>query len=394
MARTLTRRRLARRTTLMERLDRVDRESGVLRGVKVLGLESRNGRRYTPECLREAAPLYEGASVRLNHPRKATATRHVEEGLGWLESVEVREDGLYADLHYYRSHPFAEQLIEAAERNPRGLGLSHNADGDTRREGKTEVVYRICEVRSVDLVLDPATTTGLFESRTGKRMKLKSYLESLVLAPKARAAAKRLLEAAGDMDMGEEMAAPPPADAPAADHTAALRQGFEGALMQVVQEALDGGDAKEALKRIKEMLAAHAKLIGGAAAPSPSAGDEPVPEGEDEELQECDDEEDEPMREGRDLRRRLRELEGRERSRELCEEVGFRPGKRQIEVLALLRDDRARRELIEEMRGERVSGRPRTRAVVEGRDRPARSTPASITEIKSGKDLAAALLGE
>ena len=49
----------------------VDRLAGVIRGVKILGLESRNGRTYLPEALAAAAPLYEGAKVNVNHPKGA-----------------------------------------------------------------------------------------------------------------------------------------------------------------------------------------------------------------------------------------------------------------------------------------------------------------------------------
>ena len=47
----------------------VDREAGVLRGVKILGLQSRNGRSYLPEALSAASKLYEGAKVNVNHPK-------------------------------------------------------------------------------------------------------------------------------------------------------------------------------------------------------------------------------------------------------------------------------------------------------------------------------------
>jgi hypothetical protein len=47
---------------------RVDRDSRTIYGVKVLGLESSNGRRYTAESLRAAIPLYEGRSVNIDHP--------------------------------------------------------------------------------------------------------------------------------------------------------------------------------------------------------------------------------------------------------------------------------------------------------------------------------------
>src|SRR5205823_5411501 len=52
----------------------VDRDAGVIRGVKVLGRTSRNGREYSDRALAEAARFYEGIGVNLNHPdRRETA---------------------------------------------------------------------------------------------------------------------------------------------------------------------------------------------------------------------------------------------------------------------------------------------------------------------------------
>src|SRR3954467_13319392 len=43
----------------------VDRDAGVIRGVKVLGWDSKNGRRYDPAGVDPA--LYEGADVNIDH---------------------------------------------------------------------------------------------------------------------------------------------------------------------------------------------------------------------------------------------------------------------------------------------------------------------------------------
>src|SRR4029079_5122261 len=69
----------------------VDRDAGVIRGVKVLGRESRNGREYSDRALHEAARLYDGIGVNLNHPDRCepNPVRPVEAGFGWLEAVEV-----------------------------------------------------------------------------------------------------------------------------------------------------------------------------------------------------------------------------------------------------------------------------------------------------------------
>ena len=62
---------------------RVDAAAGVVRGVKILGLTSRNGRSYKPEALAAAIPLYEGAKVNVNHPRGApTAPRDYQDRIG------------------------------------------------------------------------------------------------------------------------------------------------------------------------------------------------------------------------------------------------------------------------------------------------------------------------
>ena len=144
---------------------RVDRAAGVLRGVKLIGLASRNGRRYRSEALAAAVTLYEGAKVNVNHPqRDPLAPRDYRDRLGVVRQVEFRPgDGLFANLHYNPKHPLAEQLAWDAEHNPGNVGFSHNVLARLSRDGATTVVEAITHVQSVDLVADPAATQGLFE---------------------------------------------------------------------------------------------------------------------------------------------------------------------------------------------------------------------------------------
>jgi hypothetical protein len=145
---------------------RVDRTQSLIRGVKILGLESRNGRSYLPEALAAASALYEGAKVNVNHPRTvAAAPRDYQDRLGSIRGVSFRAgEGLFADLHYNPKHALAEQLAWDAEHAPEHVGFSHNVEARTaQREGRT-VVEAILTVQSVDLVADPATTSGLFEA--------------------------------------------------------------------------------------------------------------------------------------------------------------------------------------------------------------------------------------
>jgi len=149
---------------------RVDREHGIIRGVKILGLESRNGRSYSPAALREAAPLYEGAKVNVNHPKgNPLAPRDYQDRIGFIRNVELREtDGLFGDFFYNPRHTLAEQLAWDAEHASENVGFSHNVQARVARQGDKTLVESITRVQSVDLVADPATTAGLFESTTDR----------------------------------------------------------------------------------------------------------------------------------------------------------------------------------------------------------------------------------
>lgn len=147
---------------------RPDRESGVIRGVKILGTESRNGRTYLPDALAQAISLYENAKVNVNHPRGAPgAARDYQDRIGTIRNVTARPDGLFADFHFNPKHQLAEQLAWDSEHAPENVGFSHNVEARTARRGDRTVVEAITRVQSVDLVADPATTRGLFESSDG-----------------------------------------------------------------------------------------------------------------------------------------------------------------------------------------------------------------------------------
>jgi hypothetical protein len=149
---------------------RVDRAAGALRGVKLIGLESLNGRRYRPEALSAAVSLYEGAKVNVNHPKEGPlAPRDYRDRLGVIRQVEFRaSEGLFGNLHFNPKHALAEQLAWDAENNPRNVGFSHNVLARLSRDGEQTLVEAITHVQSVDLVADPAATQGLFEEAAGE----------------------------------------------------------------------------------------------------------------------------------------------------------------------------------------------------------------------------------
>ncbi len=148
-------------------------ESNIVRGVKVLGNRSVNVNRdgtsnvYTLEARQKAQELYEGVAVNVDHPPRTTpgAERSYRDRIGHLSNVQVRESGTFADLNLNPRHPLTEQILWDAAHAPKSVGLSHNAQGRGRADGKDFLIEEISNVRSVDIVADPATTKSLFESR-------------------------------------------------------------------------------------------------------------------------------------------------------------------------------------------------------------------------------------
>lgn len=155
---------------------RVDREAGVIRGVKLLGLASRNGRRYRERALVDAISLYEGAKVNINHPKgNPLAPRDYQDRLGMVRDVRFRPgEGLFGDLHFNPRHALSEQLVWDAENAPQNVGMSHNVLARTKQIGDDTFVEAISKVQSIDLVADPATTQGLYEHEEGRGSRVES----------------------------------------------------------------------------------------------------------------------------------------------------------------------------------------------------------------------------
>jgi hypothetical protein len=202
----------------------------------------------------EAARLYEGAPVNVDHPATERKDRPLAEAFGWIRNVRQEQGAVYGDLHYLQSHPQAELVAEAAERNPNRIGLSHHAEGTVRMDGQRVIVETVERVHSIDLVQTPATNAGLFESET----RMKTIREGAMEAGEQKA-----LEAEG---MGEY-----------ADKLIPEGQDYFAAM---VSEVLSGnGDRASKMKRIAAILKAQ-EMLQSDAAPT---GDMPEPEMEEQE---------------------------------------------------------------------------------------------------------------
>ena len=154
---------------------RVDRSLNTVYRVKIIGFNSDNNRRYTPEALKAAISLYEGVKVNVDHPENPDDCRSVYDRIGKLTNVRfVENKGLFGDLWLIPSHKLTAEVFDAAELMPDMFGLSHNAQGEGEEDSNgVLVVHKITEVRHVDLVADPATTNSLSESVNPKRKEKK-----------------------------------------------------------------------------------------------------------------------------------------------------------------------------------------------------------------------------
>lgn len=370
---------------------RIDRERRVIEGVRVLGRFSRNshglakatgGTEYTPECMREALPLYEGAEVLSGHehPGQRRANGGNDDAVGVLRNVrlegEAGKECVRADLHYFESHPITARVLEDVERGLGVFGLSHDASAGRERfdsASKRLVIESLSAVRSVDLVRKPATNRNLWESHEGKTMAkttLRELLEGLKLTPVRRKWRNRLLEM-GEMPGMDTMDAP--MDAPEAggdDPDDALWSGFTAAINKLLEKYASGEmDSKAAVKAIGDYLKTHEKL---------SSSSEPAAPDVEEEEEEEDYGSDKMKTES--VKRENDSLKHKLAVRTLVEEAGIKADKALLESLEELPLASARK-LVEREKARGPGGSPRSSGAPKG----------GGGAVPTGKDFAASI---
>jgi len=137
----------------------------IIENMALLGAKSKNGRTYSKDVRIKASKVFEGIKAYMNHPDadKVNDPRKVQELIGRHKGVYFDEttDMLRSNLHLSPTHLVKEYLIPHAKANPGILGNSINASGKIDSKGN---VLEVTKGRSVDVVAEPATTNGLFES--------------------------------------------------------------------------------------------------------------------------------------------------------------------------------------------------------------------------------------
>jgi hypothetical protein len=257
----------------------IDREAGVIKNVKILGRESKNGRLYSQSAMESAAKLYADCDVCIDHPSDSGVDRSIRDSVAVIKQTRVTSEGVFGDLHYLKSHPDAEAIVERAERFPQSFGLSHNAYGSTKPNPSgdgPEIVESIEYVESVDIVRRPATSRGLFESQQQRKEKpvAKKKVKDLLAEQKKSGEAKRLLKLLEMENMPAEMAT-----AEVASEGSAEDQ-LKASIKAMVNAVLDDEDTDNAgkLAKIRQILNVQDRVLDNGSPGKPEESSEEVAE--------------------------------------------------------------------------------------------------------------------
>jgi hypothetical protein len=252
---------------------RVDREAGVIRGVKVLGPKSANtsGNEYpreTREALAKEINAAGGARAYVDHPQHGASneTRSYRDSLGIHRNLRETGSGLVSDFYYNKAHPLAEQLVYDAEHMPELCGFSINTRcGRDRMEGGRRIIESIQWDRlrhGIDAVARGATCSTLYESLRNRPMRTIQEILRSPTAPKGFKKKLREQAESGILSPGDEVGEPTSDDAPA--HVSALMSGYRQALSTLLDD--DTLDLAGKIDRAKKILKAADEL-------GPSGGD-------------------------------------------------------------------------------------------------------------------------
>lgn len=304
----------------------VDRDKGIIRGIKILGNFSSNvppkihgadGTEYTLAARKKAAHLYEGRHVNINHAGDRTQPGKVPscyDRFGRLQNVQVEEDGSYADLKYLKKHAMAEVIIEAAEEMPDLFCMSHNADGIGEVVHGKFVIREIPRVRSVDVVTEGGTVRSLVESSQQDQPMQKPIRDILKeAAQELGSEAVAVIEDLGDALPVLEMDMP---EAPSPEEH--LKAGFRAACLAVLDD--ESMDASAKVAKLKQLLKGHEKMTKA----KESSDDDS--EGKKEEKVEAKES------------KQLDPLKQENTALKLCMEAGVKPSAPLLKALVLLEE--------------------------------------------------------
>lgn len=349
----------------------VDESKGVLYDLVALGPVSENGRDYPEKTMREALHLFEGKQSYANH-HKGQGDPSVYDVLGVWKECRVEGGKVRGNFHYFKSHPMAGRLVEAATRPElnAAFGFSINARGRERRENGRGVIEGIDRLTSIDCVGMPATTKGLHESRGGGMTKLTVKDIQERLKGSRPDYCRALAEMAEAGLMAPDTAMPEPAAAGGrADH----QQAILDACKACIDDASLAPDEK--VKKIKKLLAIGAGSDSTASDSDSPSEDDSGNSGAAANESKAMKTESKANAELAELRAKLQEVEARDRLRSAADEAGVKLPKALLESVRPDVTEAQAKALVAELRQQNKAdaARPRSAApVTESKDSPKR----------------------
>ena len=334
--------------------DRVDREAGVIRGVRILGRQSTNGRSYSDRAQDSAAGMYEGRKAYLDHSLKERSFR---EWVGRWQNIKVTGSGddrhVTGDLRFLKEGRYAAMLVEAASEFATDFGVSHDAEGKVSGQRPNQIVEDIEKVHSIDIVTDPATSRALFESHQEDdgepTVEKKSITAILMEAAKSEAAKTpeykllremTLREMDGDMAMPAEVAVEPDMKP---------EEQIKAGILAAIVAKLESADVAMLKKVMKDVgLGDPLEAASGGEAPKPEGGEEKPPEEKPKESEEV-------VR----LKAQLAEQQKRSASASALAEANIPATSARVKAFAACETDGERKELIESWKVKEDVQKPR-----------------------------------
>lgn len=308
-------------------------ENGVLKDCLLVGVQSRNGRKYPVKVLEESRALYEDRKIFVDHCYD-DSKRTIRERWGVAKNVHVDETGLRGDVHYLESHAATPSILETIQRF-NDIGFSHDADLATDSSG---VVTQIARVYSIDIVNDPATTKNVREEHTEmKKATLGAILRANVkVAPVARMLA-RVTEMEGDAIMldGEV----PEVEESAIVGDDAISAAFKSAISAILDQ---DGTVADKIAKIQSLLNAQAEVTGEGGGDSSTPPDDSAKE----ELANVRSELDTTKRELEEVKAELSTVKGHGECRRMLESANREVTDVRVRALSLLTDAKDRESLV------------------------------------------------
>jgi hypothetical protein len=158
----------------------VDESNCAIRGVCVLrkGEARGHGLHVDDETIRG---MLESARGKAQIPCQLDHGSGVENTVGFLADFRIQGEKLVADLHLLRTHEETPRLLEKAQRMPRAFGLSAAFAGCGEAQSGGKKAARCHDLKSVDIVTQPAATDGLFSERFPSKPSKQALVRCVVM---------------------------------------------------------------------------------------------------------------------------------------------------------------------------------------------------------------------